>query len=146
METPVEEEEPPKALTHVLEWVPMGWATFYVDKGDGKWQTMSYSRVPIVYSRCRRAQEELQQVLLSLGQEQDAQEEGNPEWTRLQKAVEQFSKIHYRVREWGDEETYWLRHSVGMERPLRRIMSTLIDDGYPPDRLLVRELLDGEDA
>lgn len=138
------EKEPAKALTHVLEWVPTGWATFEVDKGDGKWQTMSYSRVPIVYNRCQRAEQDLEAQLTAARQELDAQEKGNREWTRLFTSVEQFSKIRYRVREWGDEETNWVRHSVGMERPLRRIMETLVEDGHPPDRLLLRELREGE--
>lgn len=132
--------EPHKGLTHILEWVPMGWATLEVDRGDGSgWDQLSSALAHVINARYLIAQEGLQDTLVRIQQEQDAQEEGSPVWISRGAAFDHFSKIEYRVRMW-EEQTHWLQHSVGMERPLRRIMATLVKQGIPEDRVLVRKL------
>ena len=144
-EPPAEqEEEAPKGLTHVLEWMPTGWASLEVDRGDGVWEVLWSSTLYIINARYQHAQEELQRTLIEAKEAQPAQAEGSPEWLRLQNVLEHFSKIEYRVREFGDEATELFPHSMGMERPLRSIMQQLIADGFPQDRLLLRELREGE--
>lgn len=143
---PVEPEiEPLKALSHVLEWVPMGMASVEVDRGDGEWSLLQDTRLHFAYSRHQQLETELQRTLEAMRTELSFQAEGSIELMRLQRTLDHFSKIKYRVREWDDQESNWQRHSMGMERPLRRIMATLITGGVPPDRVLVRELEEGEE-
>lgn len=136
---------PPKAVTHVLEWNPQGWASLELNRGDGLWVHVASNSLRAINRIYAKKMLELKDGIDRAEAEQARSESGGVEWQRLQRALESFSRVEYRVREWPPSHEQWMRHSVGMEATLRRIRGRLMSE-VSADRLRIRALDEAERA